>query len=78
MKSAVLMLAALVATLFCLCWGESTEESVSSVKPSDWDADFAYEVVSRYMLHPLEELPMTYGSMTSPADSETIGTTHQG
>ncbi|KAF5586674.1 uncharacterized protein FSUBG_12061 [Fusarium subglutinans] len=77
MKRAVLMLAALVATLFCLCWGESTEQSVSSVKPSDWNADFAYEVVSRYMLHPLEELPMTYGSMTSPADSETIGTTHQ-
>ncbi|KAF5669482.1 hypothetical protein FCIRC_9251 [Fusarium circinatum] len=71
------MLATLVASLFCLCWGESTGESISSAKPPDWDSDFAYGVVSRYMLDPLEELPMTYGSMTSPADSETIGTTHQ-
>ncbi|KLP07159.1 Uncharacterized protein LW94_9721 [Fusarium fujikuroi] len=74
-KSSLLMLAALVASLFCLCWGESTRDRVSSAKPPGRDSEFAIAdcIMSQYMLGPLEELP-TYGSMTSP-DSAIIKTT---
>ncbi|SCV51910.1 uncharacterized protein FFB14_12301 [Fusarium fujikuroi] len=75
MKSSLLMLAALVASLVSLFWSESSGDSVSSAKPPGWDSEFAIAncIMSQYMLGPLEELP-TYGSMTSP-DSATIEAT---
>ncbi|KAF5722380.1 hypothetical protein FMUND_2892 [Fusarium mundagurra] len=46
MKSAFLMLAALVASLVCLCWGGSTGESIPSANPPDSDSEFAGSMTS--------------------------------
>ncbi|KAG5786825.1 hypothetical protein H9Q69_014097 [Fusarium xylarioides] len=73
-----LMLAALVASLVCLCWGDSTGDSLFSSNPPDPDSEFALEIaksyISRVMFAPSEDLPKTYGSMTSPQDSTTTST----
>ncbi|KAF5582972.1 hypothetical protein FPANT_8307 [Fusarium pseudoanthophilum] len=55
--------------------GDSTGGSLFSASPPDSDSDFALEIansyIARVMLAPLEEQPMTYGTMTSPQDSAT-------
>ncbi|KAG4267386.1 hypothetical protein FPRO04_12946 [Fusarium proliferatum] len=77
MKSSLLMLAALVASLVSLFWSESSGDSVSSAKPPGRDSEFAIAncIMSQYMLGPLEDLS-PYGSMTSP-DSSTSRTSTQ-
>ncbi|KAF5547556.1 kinase-like domain-containing protein [Fusarium phyllophilum] len=66
------------ATVRGLCWGDSTGDSLFSSNPPDPDSEFALEIangyISRVMFTPSEDLPKTYGSMTSPQDSTTTST----
>jgi hypothetical protein len=65
------MLAALLSSLVCLFRGDSTEDTLFSANLPDSDAEFAVtnSIMSHSMFAPLEDLPMTYGSMTSTQDS---------
>ncbi|KAG9501953.1 hypothetical protein J7337_007660 [Fusarium musae] len=53
-------------------------ESLFPANPPDPDSEFALEItnsyISRVMFAPSEDLPKTYGSMTSPQDSTTTST----